>query len=74
MIKQSDSIPVRSISDDKLDSITVVKATGKDYFLLEREARYAHRHDSHFFVLQEKGTVHTEIDFEKYTICQFQKN
>jgi len=31
-------------------------------------AKQSHRHDSHSFFLLERGTVHIEIDFEKYVI------
>jgi len=61
------SIPVRSLSNETNNGIAVAKVSS-EVFQSDEEAKYAHRHEYHFFVLQEKGTSHTEIDFEKYVI------
>lgn len=68
MTKNSNQIPVRSGSDDVINSITITRISSKDYSLLEQEAQYDHRHDSYYFVFQESGTMYTEIDSEKQII------
>ncbi|RZK65266.1 MAG: AraC family transcriptional regulator [Pedobacter sp.] len=37
---------------------------------LDEELKHSHRHDHHIFVLQDKGTSHMEIDFEKHLITE----
>jgi len=61
------NIPVRSLAKEFSNGIAVAKVSS-EVFQSDEEAKHAHRHDYHFFVLQEKGTSHTEIDFEKYLI------
>ena len=41
-------------------------ATGNDAKI--EEAERSHRHDFHFFILQEEGRSHIEIDFKKYQV------
>lgn len=60
-------IPVRTLPKEHDSGIAVAKVSS-EAFHADDEARHAHRHDYHFFVLQEKGTSHTEIDFEQYLI------
>lgn len=67
MLDKNNSIPVRSLAQEFSNGIAVVKVSS-DVFQSDEEAKYSHRHEYHFFVLQEKGTSHTEIDFEKYLI------
>lgn len=66
-MKKNKSIPVRSLASQFGNGIAVAKVSS-EVFQSDEEARHSHRHDYHFFVLQEKGTSHTEIDFEKYVI------
>ena len=61
------AIPVRSLPKEFGSGIAVAKVS-TDVFLSDEEAKHAHRHDYHFFVLQEKGISLTEIDFETYLI------
>lgn len=67
MIKRTTSIPVRTLARELGNGITITTLSS-EVFLSEKEVMQAHRHDCHFFVLQEKGISHTEIDFEKYLI------
>ncbi len=60
-------IPVRSLAKEFGHGIAVAKVSA-EVFQSDEEARHSHRHDYHFFVLQESGTSHTEIDFKKYII------
>lgn len=60
-------IPVRTLAKEHSSGIAVAKVSS-EAFQADDESRHAHRHDYHFFVLQEKGTSHTEIDFEQYLI------
>ncbi len=61
------AIPVRSLAKELGNGIAVAKVSS-EVFHSDEAARHSHRHDYHFFVLQEKGTTHTEIDFKKYLI------
>ncbi len=63
------SIPVRSLAATSGSGIAVAKVSA-EVFQSDEEARRAHRHDYHFFVLQEKGVSHTEIDFEEHLITK----
>ncbi|TYR36653.1 AraC family transcriptional regulator [Sphingobacterium phlebotomi] len=61
------NIPVRALPKEYSNGIAVAKVSAES-FLADDETMHAHRHDYHFFVLQEKGITHTEIDFEQYLI------
>ncbi|MBE8719695.1 AraC family transcriptional regulator [Sphingobacterium pedocola] len=50
------------------DQSIVVTKVSPDSFGADESLHHAHRHDYHFFVLQEKGITVTEIDFERYVI------
>ncbi len=63
------NIPIRSLPKESGNGIAVAKVSS-EVFLSDEAARYAHRHEYHFFVLQEKGISHTEIDFEEYLISE----
>lgn len=67
MAGKSKSIPVRPLAKEFDKGIAVGKYPVADLRLSE-EAEYAHRHDYHFFILQEKGISYFEIDFEKHQI------
>ncbi|UOU97826.1 AraC family transcriptional regulator [Chryseobacterium daecheongense] len=67
MTGKSKSIPVRPLAKEFDKGIAVGKYPIADLRLSE-EAEYSHRHDYHFFILQEKGTSYFEIDFEKHQI------
>ncbi|RYD99923.1 MAG: helix-turn-helix domain-containing protein [Sphingobacteriales bacterium] len=67
MRHKNKSIPVRSLAKEFANGIAVTKVS-LETFQPDEEAKHSHRHDSHFFVLQEKGTSYTEIDFEAYLI------
>lgn len=61
------SIPVKPLAKEFDKGIAVGKYPVADLRLTE-EVKYSHRHDYHFFILQEKGTAHFEIDFEKHQV------
>lgn len=67
MTGKSKSIPVKPLSKEFDKGIAVGKYPIADLRLSE-EAEYSHRHDYHFFILQEKGISYFEIDFEKHQI------
>lgn len=67
MAGRSKSIPVKTLDKEFDKGIAVGKYPIADLQLSE-EAGNSHRHDYHFFILQEKGTSHFEIDFERYHI------
>lgn len=63
------TIPVNTIGENFDAGIAVGRMQSnnlRDF----KEAEYAHRHDFHFFMLQEKGTFLIEIDFKKHKIEQ----
>lgn len=61
------SIPTRTITGKSIAGIIVAKESSED-LESDEKSKTPHRHDSHFFVLQEKGVSLTEIDFEKHLI------
>ncbi|MCO5247524.1 MAG: helix-turn-helix transcriptional regulator [Chitinophagales bacterium] len=65
--KRNTTIPTRVISEESVSGIIVAKETSEGLQSDER-AKLPHRHDAHFFVLQEKGVSLTEIDFEDHLI------
>lgn len=66
MHKKTKSIPVHSLPVEYNGGIVVGRMSAKD--IPSEEASHSHRHDFHFFILQEKGTTTFEIDFKKYNI------
>ncbi|MDR7128163.1 AraC-like DNA-binding protein [Algoriphagus sp. 4150] len=66
MPRNKKTIPVHSLPEKYRGGI-VVDRRSMDNFPLE-EASDAHRHDYHFFIIQEKGTTTFEIDFKKHSI------
>ena len=67
MSGKSTSIPIKPLAKEFDKGIAVGKYPIVDLRLSE-EAEYSHRHDYHFFILQEKGVFHLEIDFEKHQV------
>jgi AraC-like DNA-binding protein/mannose-6-phosphate isomerase-like protein (cupin superfamily) len=67
MTSKSKSIPVKPLAKEFDKGIAVGKYPIADLRLSE-EAEYSHRHDYHFFILQEKGTSYLEIDFKQHQI------
>lgn len=61
------SIPVRSLAKEFGNGMAVARVAPQ-IFPPDKEFNHAHRHDYHFFALQESGISHMEIDFEKYLI------
>ena len=59
------NIPVRSLPEECFQRI-VVERISSDFFENDKGLNISHRHDYHIFVLQEKGTIHAEVDFEAY--------
>jgi len=70
MAKKSTSIPVKSLAEKFDKGIAVGKISGDRSGSIE-EADHSHRHDFHFFILQEEGRSHMEIDFKK---CQLKRS
>jgi AraC family transcriptional activator of pobA len=62
-------IPVKSLSKENGYGIVVNKLTA-DSLDFDQEIQQSHRHDHHVFVLQETGTSHMEIDFEKHLVTE----
>jgi AraC family transcriptional activator of pobA len=66
------NIPVNSMTDDLSQGISIDKINiKKSDFKTKQEygqATHSHRDEGHTFHIVEKGTVHIEIDFEKYII------
>ncbi|WP_192347784.1 helix-turn-helix transcriptional regulator [Algoriphagus sp. Y33] len=60
------SIPVHSLPDKYKGGIVVGRMSASNLPL--EEASHSHRHDFHFFIIQEKGTTAFEIDFKKHII------
>ncbi len=69
MSGKKQSIPVRSFSKELGTGIAVGKVSSETFYS-DEETKHSHRHDEHFFVLQEKGTSLTEIDFETHLITE----
>jgi AraC family transcriptional activator of pobA len=65
MPKKTNSIPVHSLSEEHKGGIVIGRMSTKDIPL--EKASHSHRHDFHFFIIQETGTTF-EIDFKKYSI------
>lgn len=61
------SIPIHSLAEEFGNGIAITKIS-LETFQSDEEIEHSHRHDYHFFVFQEEGTSHTEIDFEKHLI------
>lgn len=75
MSKKIKSIPVHSRTDDFNAGIDIEKISIKDLQTLDKatlsiyeEARRSHRENHHSFFLLENGTIHIEIDFQKYKV------
>lgn len=66
MTKKSKVIPVHSLPEGAGGGIVIGRMSGKDIPL--EEVSHSHRHDFHFFIIQEKGTTTFEIDFKKYKL------
>jgi AraC family transcriptional activator of pobA len=64
MRKKAGSIPVNIMADEGGTGISIERISFEE-LPVQGES---HRHDAHSFFLLEKGTVHIEIDFQKYTI------
>ena len=72
MPKKNKNIPVNSMTDNfsqgiSIDKVSIKKADFKTAEQYE-EAKQSHRDEGHTFHIVEKGTVHIEIDFQKYKI------
>jgi AraC-like DNA-binding protein len=67
MSKKVRSIPVKPLAQHFDKGIAVGKVLSGNLRSFE-EAGDSHRHDFHFFLIQEKGVSHSEIDFEKYQL------
>jgi len=67
MPKKASSIPVNSLIDGENTGIYVERLSMNDSRFFE-EAEHAHRHDFHFFLIQEEGSTSIEIDFQKFHI------
>lgn len=75
MRKKTKYIPVTSMPDESGLGITIGRASVKDLSTFEQadfgtleKLEQSHRHDYHFFFLQEAGTTSIEIDFRKYKV------
>lgn len=66
MASKTKSIPVHSMPPGHNIGIIVGRLSSKAILL--EEASLAHRHDFHFFIIQEKGITTFEVDFKKYSI------
>jgi AraC-like DNA-binding protein/mannose-6-phosphate isomerase-like protein (cupin superfamily) len=67
MAKRSASIPVIAMPKTFDKGIAVRKMSSGNAATIE-DADHSHRHDFHFFILQEAGRSHIEIDFKKYQL------
>lgn len=67
MPKKTTAIPVHHFVDEHNPGISIEKVSFKHLDIF-RDAREAHRHDCHAFLLLEAGTVTIEIDFQQHTI------
>jgi AraC family transcriptional regulator, transcriptional activator of pobA len=75
MAKKVKSIPVNTMVNEADAGIAIERLTIRELYNLERttaniydEETGSHRHNAHSFFLLESGTVHVEIDFQKYII------
>jgi len=66
MTKKSKSIPVHAMPHGHNLGIVVGRMSAKEIPL--DEVSQAHRHDFHFFIIQEKGVTTFEVDFKKHKI------
>lgn len=67
MSSKKASIPVKPLRGEFHTGIAIAKISF-DKLQSYEELEAAHRHDSHVFLLQEKGTSRMEIDFKHYEI------
>lgn len=67
MRKKAGSIPVNMMDDHLGGGIAIERLIIEDLSAIQ-EDNPAHRHNGHSFFLLEHGTVHIEVDFQKYTI------
>lgn len=67
MAKKSASIPVKPLPKNFDKGIAVGKLTSGNVETF-KEAEHSHRHDFHFFILQDKGKTQIEVDFQKYQL------
>jgi AraC family transcriptional regulator, transcriptional activator of pobA len=67
MSKKAVSIPVKPLPGQYDKGIAVGKMSSGNDATIE-EADHSHRHDFHFFILQDEGRSHIEIDFKKYQL------
>lgn len=63
MSKNNQNIPVNSMDDDACQGISIDKIS-----MEKADFTHSHRDEGHTFHIVEKGTVHIEIDFNKYEI------
>ena len=75
MPKKTNSIPVSIMVDEPGAGIAIERVTlkglrtaGEATVNVFEESKQSHRHDRHSFFLLESGTIHVEIDFQKYNI------
>lgn len=70
MLKKSKSIPVNHFDDGNHSGVSIEKLsiTKTNLLTLDDDSDQTHRHDRHSFFLLESGTVHLEVDFQKYEI------
>jgi len=68
MAKKIKSIPVHSLPDGQNIGIVVGRISSKE--IPFEEANHAHRHDFHFFIIQEKGETTFEVDFKKFKLTK----
>ena len=67
MAKKSISIPVKPLPEHFDKGIAVGKLSSGNVETIE-EAEHSHRHDFHFFILQNEGRSQIEVDFQKYQL------
>src|SRR5699024_5646991 len=69
MTSKPKNIPIRPLNKALKEGLAVTTSP-EEFFTSEEVVDQSHRHDYHFFVLQEKGVLDTEIDFERFVINQ----
>lgn len=67
MVRKVNPIPVITMPKKFDKGILVGKIAAGNGAKIE-EADHSHRHDFHFFILQDEGKSHIEIDFKKYQL------
>jgi YesN/AraC family two-component response regulator len=67
MLKKTKSIPVNAFPTGTREGIIIMKATFNGSPNSE-EVERSHRDNGYLFILQEKGSTHIEIDFQKHKI------